>query len=399
MVVKNRELRRREKDAFKKLKGDKAFLEKIVLDMQQNGGELAPLLHWQLVEKSEDEIKNHTQMAEAEIGERYAAAFETWYAQADSMLDAWIGCTGLKPLEEEQKQKFAPLLDKINFLDLKRELDADEEWLNSDLQTLAEVNILSLFTPDSGDKPWYFLEVGGGYGRLAEAVLHIFENVKYVMVDAVPGSLMFAYLYLKYKFPSLKIGCYYADDPFDMEQFDCYICPAWHFEKLNSYQYDFSINIESLQEMGQFHVDYYLQLFDKVTRDKGIVYLSNAHDYVFKGSWNYPARWERKFIGNLPSAWSPNHPTEIFVKQKEVGVFEKTNALYAAMYEGAAVAAQLKQRKAEEAQKEAAEKQREWAEEYQKMCGYSQYYKELYEKAVAESAEGCKAGWRKKKKV
>lgn len=41
---------------------------------------------------------------------------------------------------------------------------------------------------------------------------------------------------------------------------------------------------------SQEAVDGYLELFDRVVADEGVVYLSNAHDYVFTGEWNYPAR-------------------------------------------------------------------------------------------------------------
>jgi hypothetical protein len=64
----------------------------------------------------------------------------------------------------------------------------------------------------------------------------------------------------------------------------------------------------------QHHVDYYLALFDRLTRRSGEIYLSNARDYVFKGNWNIPKNWETVFLHNTPRSWSPDHPTHILRK-------------------------------------------------------------------------------------
>jgi len=144
---------------------------------------------------------------------------------------------------------------------------------------------------------------------------------------------MFSYLYLKEQFPDKKIGYYYNDDPFDMEQFDLYICPSWHFERLNQYQYDAAINLSSFQEMAQDHVDYYLDLFDRVLCQDGMLYLHNSRDYVFKGDWNYPEHWERLFMYNLPKSWTDHFPAEIFRKRESADGHAMRNAFVEAAYD------------------------------------------------------------------
>jgi hypothetical protein len=116
--------------------------------------------------------------------------------------------------------------------------------------------------------------------------------------------------------PEIRVGSYYDGDAFDMNNFECYIIPSWYFEELNREQYDICINIESFQEMNQVHVDTYLNLFDRVSVDGATIYVSNAHDYIFRGDWNYPANWQKLLCANTPRSWSPDHPTEIFVKGK-----------------------------------------------------------------------------------
>jgi hypothetical protein len=135
------------------------------------------------------------------------------------------------------------------------------------------------------------------------------------MVDAVPASLVYARDYLRAACPDARIGFYYDDDASEIENFDCYIAPAWHFQELNgSARYDACVNIESFQEMTQAAVDAYIDLFDRVADEDAIFYISNAHDYQFRGSWNYPPTWRRLICSNTPRSWTHDHPTELFVR-------------------------------------------------------------------------------------
>jgi len=44
------------------------------------------------------------------------------------------------------------------------------------------------------------------------------------------------------------------------------------------------------------------------------IYLSNARDCYFRGSFSYPASWQKLFSSNTPRSWKADHPTEIFRK-------------------------------------------------------------------------------------
>jgi hypothetical protein len=182
-----------------------------------------------------------------------------------------------------------------------------------------DLNLLFAFTP-SERSVTLALEVGGGYGRLAEAAFNIFgRSLKYVIVDAVPASLYYSRKYLSHACPDARIKSFYDErgEDFDLENLDIAIIPSWHFERLNRFKYDICMNIESMQEMNQGHVDYYLQLFQSVSADGATFYLSNAHDYYFHGVFNIPKNWQRLFCGNTPRSWTPDHPTEIFRKTSD----------------------------------------------------------------------------------
>lgn len=177
-----------------------------------------------------------------------------------------------------------------------------------------DVSLLSSFSQalDNPEQTVTILEIGAGFGRLAEALLNVFPGkLRYIILDAVPGSLMYSYLYLKEAFPELAIGAHFLGDSDNSDKFSVYIAPAWHCPKIDG-KIDISINIESFQEMSPAHVHHYLELIDRATKSEGLVYLSNARNYVNKTGCQYPARWRKLYVGNTPRSWSENHPTEIF---------------------------------------------------------------------------------------
>jgi len=279
----------------------RSSIDRIIVDMTQNVGHHVPGLLWNLQERFG--------------ADEYAENFKTF----DDFLTSWIGAKGKQKINQKHLSRFQGFLEKFDQLNIFNGYfsggNLPNDLMVTDLGTIMDLNLIySFLRPEEVDS-LNILEVGGGYGRLAEAFLNVFEGqIKYVLVDAVPESLLYAYFYLKAKFPNHKVGFYYNEDPFDLSYFDCYILPTWHFEKSNNLDYDLCVNIESMQEMEQNHVDYYLNLFNSVTKTGGIVYCSNAHDYKFKGNWNFPETWETLFKHNTPRSWTKVHPTQIFRK-------------------------------------------------------------------------------------
>jgi SAM-dependent methyltransferase len=194
---------------------------------------------------------------------------------------------------------------------------AGRELLIADLGTMVDLNLIAPFLPAGRQQqPLRVIEVGGGYGRLAEAMFNVYDGsqLKYVLIDAVPASLIFAYAYLSRARPDLRIGSFYRGDAYDLEQFDIYICPIWHFETIGAGQFDLAINVQSMQEMEQHHVDYYLQWFDTVLKPGAAAYLCNRRDHVFRGAWHYPEHWECLLKTCTPRSWTRDFPAEVYRK-------------------------------------------------------------------------------------
>ena len=326
---------KRAKGVFSGIKGDKSLFAKIIDDMKTNAGDFSPRLNWHLVEKTEEDRFHQDAQASDRIYARYDdKAYQNRHSSSEKILDVWIGSKGMQTIDRDTIEHYSDFLEAVDFLGLWPTFIEQHDQFDykvTDLGSIIDVNLISgLIEPDI--EKLHILEVGGGYGRLAEAFLNVYKDqVKYVMLDSVPASLMFAYLYLKTNYPDLKIGYYYHDDEFDMQQFDVYIMPSWHFDRLNRIHYDVAVNIESMQEMLQWHVDYYIDLFNRLTKDKGLIYISNSRDYVFQGDWNYPDNWERLMAFNTPRSWTHHHPTEIFRKTTN-GAHKLKNQFVAAGY-------------------------------------------------------------------
>ena len=302
------------------LRADRKQLAEIVDDLRECGGVYTPRMNWVMLDctRTPDEVDDgRAYLEEGFSDEAVAARMSTM----EQMMEAWIGQQRL-PVSAGVVARYAPYVQAHDPLDLWTANvttgDALAGLSIADLGSIVDLNIIQSHAPATPDRPMVVLEVGGGYGRLAEAALNVFgASVKYVLVDSVPGTLLYAREYMRRACPGARVGFYYDGDPFDLNAYDCYIVPSWHFESINNTDYDVCVNIESFQEMGQEQVDLYLGWFETVGRDGTLIYLSNAHDYRFDGEWNYPATWRRLMCAKAPRAWTSDHRTEVFIKSND----------------------------------------------------------------------------------
>jgi hypothetical protein len=289
--------------------GDKGQFDVIAQDLCTNGGTLAPSDHWNwnLGENANDFTGYTDQL------------FEKRYSHLAKMLDPWVGINGMKALSEDAVKRYETFLRPIDHLQL---LAPDifthgksNGWRETDLGSILDLNLITAFAATKPKPRLAICEVGGGYGRLAEVFLETRERIHYVMIDAVPASLMYVESYLKTQYPELRIGSFYGGDDYDPD-YDCYIVPSWRTAVPQPASFDICVNIESMQEMQQHHVDFYLAMFERFTVLGGEIYLSNARDYVFKGQWKIPPHWETLYLNNTPRSWTADHPTHILRKNE-----------------------------------------------------------------------------------
>lgn len=301
---------------------------KIVKDMESSAGFLAPSNHWnwQLGKwhlNTSSKAKSYSE-----------ELFDKNYSELPMMLDPWVGVTGMKFIDELAVSKYLTYINEIDHLGMLPsdllEHGKSNGWRETDLGSIIDVNLIKSFSNKNNELSVKICEVGGGYGRLAEVILNgAWPKLHYLLIDAVPGSLSYAFLYLKTQFPALKIGAYFNDDEYD-ETYDCYILPSWHTDILANNSFDICINVESMQEMEQKQVDFYLSMFDRLLSDSGLIYLSNSREYVFKGKWNIPKHWNPLYLSNTPRSWTKDHPTQIF--EKGDGDFSSRRLMLESLY-------------------------------------------------------------------
>ena len=309
--------RRIKRHAVPDLEANREEYQRILDDLVQNSGPLIPDPNWLTTEDTSQPAESYDKDKALEFAVS-AEHYEKKVSHMQALMVAWVGgAERPTPAAITRYYRFLQHCDALGLWQVNVEQGSDANpLLRQDLGSLMDLTFLHAFAPAPRGLVTRILEVGGGYGRLAEAAFNVFgSTVQYVIVDSVPASLYYARKYLAHACPNARIGSYYdGGEAFDLDDYDIAIVPAWHFEKVNTLRYDICVNIESMQEMNQYHVDYYLNLFDAVAADGATIYLSNAHDYYFRGSFNYPPHWQKLFCANTPRSWKPDHPTEVFRK-------------------------------------------------------------------------------------
>ena len=316
--------------AVPELEADLTEYRRLLDDMARYGGSLIPTPNWMMTEDVSKPAESYDPEKAFEFA-RSEAGFAK-VSKSMNLMSAWVGGSqGPSDAEIERYRRLLQHCDVLGLWDENVNRPHDVPLCRQDLGSLMDLNLLYAFSALPRDGVTRILEVGGGYGRLAEAAWNIFgKTVQYVIIDSVPASLYYAKEYLSRACPEARIGSYYTD-AFEMSRFDIAIIPAWHFERINNLRYDICVNIESMQEMNQHHVDYYLNLFDALAVDGATIYIANAHDYYFQGSFNYPENWKKLFCVKTPRAWTFDHRTEMFTKSGKT--HSLPNRMYDAFYQ------------------------------------------------------------------
>lgn len=274
---------------------DRELYDTIVADMREHAGAHAPHDPW------------HDETLFPGDAERQRAPAWT------DMLRPWVSQAYLASPEDVQAcRAFLERHAQGGSLppNAERLLSGEEAGI-VDLRTILDV---ALITAHAGEPGGRVLEVGGGYGRIAEAMLQLeTPPAGYLLVDAVPATLHYAYAYLRRALPDRSIGSYYTDPGADPADFDCFVAPRWHAEPLvEDGAYAVAVNIASFQEMRDDQIAGYQALFDRAVAPGGEIYLCNSRVFTHRRRFEYPAHWQRLIEITTPFAFLPYKPVEIF---------------------------------------------------------------------------------------
>lgn len=160
-----------------------------------------------------------------------------------------------------------------------------QDLANSSLETEAMTRALD------DAEPRRILEIGGGYGRTAYALLSRYPRATYTIIDIEPARTISAW-YLSELFGSGRVRSLSPEEA----------------GRLDPGSVDLAVSISSLQEMTSPQVAFYLELVDRTAAAGGTVFLKqwatweNPDDGIqlHFDDYPFPARWRSALHERAP---------------------------------------------------------------------------------------------------
>ena len=244
----------------------------------------------------------------------------------EHMMPMWVGRSALKVASAEDLETFEAFYLSVGpEAGFRRILNSPNpgDIRKFELGTLHDLILLDKFTNLSestlGDRPVY-LEIGIGFGRLPEGVMHLSNfNARCILVDVVPASLAWTHAYLSTKYPDLSVGV--LGIHVDISQFDSVdvlIVPAWKLETIaEKVDADILVSVSALREMTDEQVDLYKQAIEDMAKLGSSLFFCVSRDFVYPRPYIFPPHWRREFLRTTPRSYSPDFPSEIFTRTDE----------------------------------------------------------------------------------
>jgi hypothetical protein len=221
-------------------------------------------------------------------------------------LDPIIGIAGMDRITVGKVIEYVSFVERIlpNYWDWPWILGSRRHVIATDFGSLMDCSLIIklLIMGKIPDKKLSILEIGGGYGRLAEAIiLNVpIEVETYVLTDSLPVSLAAVQQYLSVAVPNHQ---------------SVMVVPEWELTNHDFRPFDLVINIESFQEMSPTFQKFWINYIDISTNSGSVAYLSNSFDYINPEKAELGSSWSSEFSSNTPRSWTPKHPTEIYLKK------------------------------------------------------------------------------------
>ena len=235
-----------------------------------------------------------------------------------TMLSYFVGAVGMRAPTRRLARQYSRFLQPIDVLgllerDLVHVIQRDD-LTAADLGSMMDVNLLRIAAGDlQTESTIRILDIGGGYGRLADAVLRTWDVPAHVtMADEIPISLTWAHSYLTARLEHRSISI--SLDGIVDESSDVAIVPGWHRTRLPDQSFDLAVNIESFQEMPDSEIASWIQTVDRCLCPGGFILISNSRAYVNRSPWPIPESWNLVVSTETPRSWTPDHPTALYRK-------------------------------------------------------------------------------------
>lgn len=135
----------------------------------------------------------------------------------------------------------------------------------------------------------HIVELGAGLGYLSRTLRLFIPNCSYVVID-IPETLYFSYMFLKLNFPDAKF--FYVTDEKQLKEnciskFDFVFIPTMFAEDVLHNRFDIFINTNSLGEMKNSIIQYWMDFIQKKLNVKYLYTLNRFLNTIIPGHHDY----------------------------------------------------------------------------------------------------------------
>jgi putative sugar O-methyltransferase len=296
-------------DIVSKIKTDGQLIKAMYADINSSDGAYNLGDQWK--------VEKHTHVIGRELSPDEPVTF-------DEMNNLWAGRAALVNASNEQITEYQQFLDTFcqsgeEYLSqLKSREKRSTSLLVADISIPFDYLMINHFFSGSNSNKNVILEVGGGYGILAEEFLTQHKSdLCYILVDAVPESIYYQYEFLKTRFPEKRIGSTLSGDTLAVEEFDAFVLPSWKLNSQKSLSIDIFINIASIQEMPEDVANNYLNFAKERLNENGLIYFQNSRDFHYRREYDFPSNWMYLFKSKTPRSRSYDYPLDILINKSK----------------------------------------------------------------------------------
>ncbi len=173
-----------------------------------------------------------------------------------------------------------------------------------------------------GDAPGTIVEIGGGYGSLANKMRRLFPTCRYIVLD-LPEVLAIQYNHLRACRPDDSIAglSEFVDNPIGhaRQPFDIALLPGWRTDLIEYIEADLVINMRSMMEMRRPIVAGYFDYIERNLRPGGLFYCVNRYEKIIGGESvrikDFPFDENWSLILSQPT-WLQTHIHELLARRE-----------------------------------------------------------------------------------
>jgi hypothetical protein len=196
----------------------------------------------------------------------------------------------------------------------------ERHFERTEVEPAAPIQTEAATTPAAGEfaeAPLRCLEIGRGFGRLSDGMLHVFDGRATVtIVEADPVALAASYAYLTTRWPNLKAKiCTTPLEARDFDTAEILIVPWWHLGDGHLTQRaDFLADLSGFETLSDADLAAHLAVLETAAVPNALLYFMHSRDRLNPRGYAYSPTWHLRYKRRTPWSESPDHPAEVYLR-------------------------------------------------------------------------------------